>query len=60
MLGGLLNLMVRSVRDLIQLKTKGFLLCFMYCWFSFLSDLVLNLAACKSADAGVKKTSGER
>lgn len=53
--------MVWSVRDLIQLKTKGFLFWFfLYCCFSFLPDWVLNLAVCKSADAGVKKTSGEK
>lgn len=52
--------MVRSVGDVIHLKTKGFLFCFIYCCFSFLPDRVANLAVCKSADAGLKKASRER
>lgn len=53
------GLLVRCIRDLIQLRTEGFLFCFIYCCFVFLPDWVLSVAVCRTADAGVKKMSGE-
>lgn len=53
------ELLARCIRDLIQLKTEGFLFCFLYCCFVFLPDWVLIVAVCRGADAGVKKMSGE-
>lgn len=52
------GLFARCIRDLIQLKTEGFLFCFIYCCFVFLPDWVLNVAVCRGADADVKKMSG--
>lgn len=53
------GLLVRCIGDLIQLKTEGFLFCFIYCCLVFLPDWVLTVAICRSADAGVKRMSGE-
>lgn len=53
------RLLARCIRDLIQLKTEGFLFCFICCCFVFLPDWVLNVAVCRGADAGVKAMSGE-
>lgn len=54
------GLLVRCIGDLIQLKTEGFLFCFIYCCFIFLPDWVLTVAICRSADAGVKRECQER
>lgn len=51
------GLLVRYIRD--QLQTEGLLFCFIYCWFVFLPDCVLNVAVCRVAGAGVKMMSGE-